>query len=366
MLIAILFAITGYKNQKRPEYKPLFFSMANEWQEIAQDKVIFEYTIKSSDSAYADPNIHNVRLLSNNKGQPRLFFSEIETTVCADGECKLANINVYWNLLGNYVGYGIFPKLPLTKYDHVSFEKEDYAKLHQLFLDDNSILKRRKISDLVDTVSISSSNTSLIHVDAISGATRTEIKESVVKGGLYSCYTLWHIVHGEAKDKMKEHVQSMHSDSLTAYFLYAPYEDYQKYGLKQLPKKDFKHHTAQIVNIFKTNDALTRGYILKKIPDADLSIEKIATQLYNTFPGVDSNARTLLLKKLENANSIAVEIVSQYLDYLTKNQLILYLTYLKENPGKHTKKVKRNLIRTSKNKRYAYSHLVKEYLKNRK
>ncbi|SIQ98206.1 hypothetical protein [Maribacter ulvicola] len=365
--ISVILSIMELNGQMKSDYNPMFFSMNNEWKEITKDESIFEFTVKSLDTIYNTEIAHTVKLLSNNAGEPKLFFSDIETTVCADGECKIANIKVYWNLLGNYVGYGIYPEYPLTKFEHDEFEKEDYAKLHKLLSDDNSILKRRKMSDLIDKVPVAPSNTNLSKdMDGVSGATKREVKESVVKGGLYSCYTLWHIVHGPVKDKMKDYMLSLNTSELNRYFLYTPYKDYQLYALKQLDKTKFKTHSEQIIKIFKTTDALTKSYILKKIPSNVLSEEKITVEYYSTFPDIDINSRTLLLKKIKFANPISVNILSRYLDYLTKNQMELYLKYLESVPNHLYKKIKGELVKMSKNKNYPYSYLVIEFLKNRK
>jgi len=222
------------------------------------------------------------------------------------------------------------------------------------------------MSDLIDKIPVSPSYINSKDLDGISGATKKEIKESVVHGGLYSCYTLWHIVHGEVQEKMKVYLQSISSEVLNHYFLYSPYKDYQEYALKQLDKTEFKEFSKQIINIFKTTDALTRAYILKKIPSDVLSGEKISTQLYNTFPGIDINSRTLLIRKMESANPNTVEILSKYLAYMTKNQLKLYLKYIEETPRSITREVKSNLIRASNYKQYIYSYLIKEFLENRK
>ncbi|MEP5341613.1 MAG: hypothetical protein ABJL44_03450 [Algibacter sp.] len=348
------------------DYKPMFFNMENEWQDVVADIPVFKFKTASLNSSYDSPVSYQVRLLSNKKREPLLFFADIETTVCADGECKLANLKVFWNLLGNYVGYGVDPKLPLTKYEHDAFEEKDYAKLHQLLLDNNSILKRRKMSDLIDTVYVSKSDMFSNQVDAISGATKTEIKESVVKGGLYSCYTLWHIVHGDVNKKIKLYTDSIHTDKLNQYCLNTDYKDYQNYALKHIPKEKYGDHIKQILQIFKTNDGLTRAYVLKKIPDTIFSKQKVTTEIYNTFPEVDINTRTLLIKKIENTDFAAVEILSKYLRYMTKNQLKLYLEYLKNTSENINKKTISNLKRTSKDKNYPYNYMVKEYLNNRK
>jgi len=364
--IVVLYIFMGFQDQKDQDYNPMFFSMNDEWKEISKDEPVFEFVAKSLDSVYNSEIKHQVRLLSNNKGEPRLFFSEIETAVCADGECKLANINVYWNLLGNYVGFGISPKYPLTKFEHHHFKKEDYAKLHQLLLDDNSILKRRKMSDLVDKTLVSSSNIYSDDVDAISGATKTEVKESVVKGGLYSCYTIWHLVHGEVKEKMKEFIKTINSDKLIHNFLSTPYKDYQMYALKQLKKSAYKGHSNQIISIYKTSDALTKVYILKKIPADVLSEEFVTKQFYNEFPLIDINSRTLLIHRLKSANKNALEILSKYVDSMSKNQLKFYLNYLNDSSGFISNSCKSNLKKASKNKRYTYNYLLKEFLNNRK
>lgn len=360
----IFFVGISYQDsQKKVDYTPLFFSMSNEWKNIKKDEPVFNFTVKSLDTTYNSQIDYNVRLLSDHKQQPLLFFSDIETSVCADGECKLANIKVYWNLLGNYVGFGIHPELPLTKYEHDHFEREDYAKLHQLLLDDNSILKRRKMSDLIDKVPVSALNIYSKDIDGVSGATKTEIKESVVKGGLYSCYTLWHIVHGDVQQKIKRYLQKKNSKELNQYFLQAPYKDYQLYALKQLSKTAFKEHSVQVINIFKNTDALTKVYILKKIPD-DVLFEKTTTnQFYKEFKLLDINSRTLLINKLKSANPDAIEILSKHIESMTKNQLKNYLKYLSNNPKLMSSRCKSRLRKSSKNKRFTYSYLIKEFLK---
>ena len=363
--IIIFFIVMGSKDQKKPKHDLMFFSMTNEWEGIKKDEPVFDFVIKSLDNKFNTEINHNVRLLSNSKAEPMLFFSDIETSVCADGVCKLANIKVYWNLLGNYVGFGIHPEYPLTKYEHDSFQKADYAKLHQLLLDDNSILKRRKMSELIDQVPVSESYRSSRGVDGVSGATKTEVKESVVKGGLYSCYTLWHTVHGEVKKKIRRYLLHLNSKALTNYFLYSPYNDYQIYALKQLDKTELKIHSQQIVNIFKTANTLTKAYILKKLTRVRLKNQDLSIQYYEEFSAVGINIRTLLIKNLELANPKAVEILSKYIYSMTKNQVKQYLEYLNNSPDRFTKKVKANLKKSQKNKAYVHSFLITEFLKRK-
>ncbi|WP_346750340.1 hypothetical protein [Splendidivirga corallicola] len=333
--------------------------MNDEWEEVSKDMEVF--TVTNKDTLIN----HNIRLLSTKEGYPRLFFADLETPVCADGECRLAKIKIYWNLLGNYVGYGIDPDEPLTKFEHDPFDKEDYAKLHALLLDDNSVLRNREMSELVDEVPVSISKADFGAVDGISSATKKEIKESVVQGGLYSCYTLWHLVHGEVKKNISAYLQSIYTDSLNNYLLYSDYEDYQYYGLKKLPKEAFEKHFEQVIRIFEKTQPLIRTYILKKIPNNILEDRNNTEQFYRLFSRTDINTKTQLVKKAGSAHLIALEILSGFSSEMTKNQLKLYLEIFNENPENLTPLIKSNLLEAARSEKYAYNYLIKEFLNNK-
>jgi len=355
--LIFLFISLGFQAQKEPEYNPMFFDMKKEWLEITKDSILFSF--KSKDTLI----YHNLRLLSNKENNPRLFYADIKTPVCADGECKLANIKIYWNLVGNYVGYEIYEKNPLTKNEHDPFVKKDYKKLHKLLSDPHSILKLKKITDLVDETPLAlNSLNALRGIDAVSGATKKEIKESVVKGGLYSCYTLWHLVHGDVYTKMNGFLKSIHSESLNKYFLYSPYKEYQKYALKKLTAIEFNHHTEQVLNIFKNSSPLTKGYILKKFPNKLLENPLVIKQLYNSFSKLDINTKTILIDKLKKSHSSAFKIVSEELTTLTKNQLKNYFNNLRQKPNLIKSRIKSNIVKTSSSKKYPYNYMAKKFL----
>lgn len=119
-----------------------------------------------------------IYLLQDINREPVLYSSNIVTPVCADGDCKLMHITLYWTLLGDYAGFDRCVEEPLTKHDHDEFLFADYWKLHELLQDHNSILKRRALDELVTKPKPSE----MEGVDALSGATVKEVKESVVSG----------------------------------------------------------------------------------------------------------------------------------------------------------------------------------------
>lgn len=359
LLIFILLIATGFRVYEKNTREPLHFSMKNEWQEVTLTKDKFSFL--GLDSVMN----HTVQLLSNELNQPRLFYCDLETAVCADGECRLARIKIYWNLLGNYVGYGIHSDEPLTKYDHDPFLKDDYDKLHRLFLDNNSVLRRKTMYELVDKVPVDpASEEKYKGVDGMSSATKKDIADAVVKGGLYSCYTLWHLIHGEAKEKMKSYLKSIESDSLITYFLYSDYKDYQLHALKYLSKEAFTNHSSQVTKIFKEAQPMIRTYILKKIPDEMLGQEEVSQNLYNDFASVGINSRTQLVNKLKAASEYGPETVSNHLDLLTRNQLKSYLNFFAENPEKLSASIESKLYRATDSKSLSYGYLIQEFLDN--
>ena len=188
----------------------------------------------------------DVFMLVDTENVPVLYVSDISTPVCADGECRLMDIRLYWNLLGKYAGFDRYPALPLTKFEHEEFSPDDYLKLHLLLMDDNSMLKRKEIDELVEKPKESK----IKGVDAVAGATVTEVKKSVVSGALYSCYTAWHLVHGPVNDEIKDLTLSSINDDIVLSMLDTNDTDYQLFALEKIGKNQYGKNYKRIAEIF--------------------------------------------------------------------------------------------------------------------
>jgi len=275
---------------------------------------------------------HEFFRLSDAAGMPLLYYADITTPVCIDNLCKPMHIAIYWNLVGAYVGYGVFAKDPLTKYDHDEFLSADHEQLHRLLLDANSVLKRQALSDLFEETAAPAERVTYKgeEVDAVSGATRKEIAESVVEGALYSCYTIWHLVHSPVSEQIQGYTAASYNDALERQFLYAPYADYRLFAMKQLEASDFRGHLPQLLTIFETGTPLLRTYLLKKLP-VDLWAEpEVTASLYGAFSTVDINSRTLLLDHLPDADPQALVLLAEQVTAMSKNQLRSYLQHLEK------------------------------------
>ena len=337
---------------------PIHFAMDKEYETVTQSEEVFSFEGKDSSLT------HSISLLSDKEGFPLLFYSDILTPVCIDNICKPMSIEIYWNLLGAYVGYGVFPEEPLTKYDHDLFEKVDYEKLHRLLLDRHSILERRKLSDLFDANAAAKEKVQFKgqEVDAISGATKKEIKESVVEGALYSCYTIWHLVHGQAAQKMAQYLDSIYTPQLAEYFLNTDYEDYQRYALKHFDANTFETYLPRITEVFIDAKPLTRRYILKKLPKNLWEKEATTIQLYQDFANLDINSQTLLINNLEHAHAKAPELLVTEVESMTKNHLRSYLRFLKSNPQLRTDAMRTAFEKIVAAQRYTYAYLIEAFL----
>lgn len=310
---------------------------------------------------------HLLHLLLDTKGEPLLFHAHINAPVCIDNICKPVHIKLYWNLVGDYVGYGTLDAHPLTKFDHEEFEAEDHEELHRLLQDRHSVLSTKEMSDLFDPNATPKERIRYqgIEVDAVTGATRKEIQETVVEGALYSCYTIWHLVHGEVASDIRHYLGQIYTPAMAQRFLHGHEQAYQYHALRQLDDDAFAREIDRVIEIFAAVKPLIRTYILKRIPASTLEDQQVTAQVFRRFPSVDINTRTLLIKKADVAHASAMELLSAHLSTMTKNQLKLFLATLAGRPSAFTGTVEAHLQQTSRSSDYAYGYLIEEFLQNR-
>src|SRR5690606_7158070 len=65
-----------------------------------------------------------VYLLKDNHGFATYYSTNLTGEVCLDGLCRPINVDIYWDLLGNFADYATTEENRLTKFDHVAFTPE--------------------------------------------------------------------------------------------------------------------------------------------------------------------------------------------------------------------------------------------------
>lgn len=330
---------------------PAYFNL--EWKKKSKLKIKPTSIQINSDSL----DSHLIYVLLNKKQDPVLYYSNILTPVCADGDCKLMQIKLYWTLLGDYAGFDVYDKEPLTKHDHDTFLHEDYLKLHALLLDSKSILKKRKIDELVEKPS----GLELPGIDAVSGATVAEVKETVVSGALYSCYVAWHLVHGNVNQELKKNTIVHLNENVLMDMLYSDNKNYQLFALNKIDNQQINLYYDRIVELFKTSIPLVRISIINNCFAIISKNKNLQIPFWENFSEIDINSQTHLLEYLNSTNIDTFDLLSNDLAIMTKNQLKYFLRQVERQKSMSTK-LNQNLQKFSKLKQEPYSYVVEEFL----
>ena len=349
----LVISLLLFSGKEKDMNKPLFLMLEMKNWEAYQSDPVGEYN--------HDELIEPLTLqLMTHEGQAEFYVSNVRTTVCDDEVCEIMHIKLFWDLVGNYIGYDTVPGHPLTKFDHEPFTSEDYDKLHELLSNDGSILKFKTKEELIDKEKVKASDV----VDGTTGATAVEIKEEVVEGALYTSYTIWHLAYkGDIKNKLTAHTEEVYNDGLEEQFISSGRSGYEIFALKKFTEEDFKEYRPFLLKSMKDGIPLLRKFILNDMPDRLWREEEIQTQVCGIFALLDVNSKTLLLDKLKETEKIhlqSLELLSQEIKGMNKNQLISYLEVLNEQ--KALNKMIISLVKAaSEDNHFQYAHLIYDH-----
>jgi len=264
---------------------------------FAAKKNIREFTITENDTLS-----YTLKLALDDSGRPQYFFRNIFTPVCYTNECKPVYVNFYWDLLGNYMRYDMPEGKILTKVDHDEFKQEDYDKLAEILSRPNSIFADLKMEDLITKGSDSLTS----DVDAKTGATLKTIKNEVIDGAVYTCFTLWKIAYGnQVVDKMKNITETYLNRDMLHSFLNSSNYHYQYAAMEKVidkkgqVKKEFEKDIEKVIggkNLFTARTALQ-----KTGNDFFTGISK-QNWLWETYQSTSYPMQIAILKKLENVS----------------------------------------------------------------
>ncbi|AEL27533.1 hypothetical protein [Cyclobacterium marinum] len=301
------------------------------------------------ESLQTDSLRYDMYLLENELGESEGYMAEIFTPVCHTNECYPVYIDFYWDLLGNYLKYEIPEGELLTKLDHVPFDDEDHEKLQEILSNERSLLKDYKIEELVGSTQTVAAN----GVDAVTGATLKTIKNEVIDGAVYSCYTLWHLAHGEMAEKVKVHTEGLYSKALLIQFLESGHYPYQYWAIEKVINKDLytddKLSTAMLEVLLGDNIFLS-SHLIKVLPEEVFSSLKRQVWLWQTM---EKSPYKLQMKMLDKFNTLKLYPELQ----------IKLLEGLKEgNPAQQRKvySVLKNQLNLSKSLQYQVLDYIKQ------
>lgn len=267
-----------------------------------------QYTVTINDTTE-----YTLQLALDEGEQPLYYFSNLFTPVCLTGECKPVYINFYWDLLGNYTRFD-FPKgAVLTRMDHKPFKPEDYEKLQTILANTHSLLKDVSMEDLVGkgTENLADS------VDAKAGATLKTVKNEVIDGAVYTCYTLWHIAHGKVVTEMQRITETFKTDALLHRFLTGNNHHYQYWAMERVMNADgsvVPDFQSDIQQVIQGKNIFAARFALQKVSTTFFSDNARQQWLWETYQSAGYSLQLVILKKMATlllTNSITEQVAHQ-------------------------------------------------------
>lgn len=269
---------------------------------IAALACIFGYKNKSPDTPVAFVNVADtipmaVFSMKDCLGLPDRYKANIVTPVCESDKCYIIEIDFYWDLIGRFVGYDTIPGKGLTKLDHVPLTPADYLKLQAILSNRNSILSTYTKDELIKSTRTS-------EIDGITGATAAEIKENVISGGVYSCFTLWNIANGPVEDSLQKTTASMFSEGLINKLVSKQDQEINYFLINNFSKEEFRNYLPHVLQTMKQAEGYYIKNAIEKMPEGVVA-DSLAQQFFAAnFFRFNYYAQVALLEKL-NAKSLS-------------------------------------------------------------
>ena len=152
-------------------------------------------------------------------------------------------------------------------------------------------------------------------------------------------------------------------DNQLSSFLNSERGTYRLFAFQNFKESHYDLYADYWLIALKNDMPITRKFIIKNIPQELWLTSKIQDKISGFFSFYDVNTRTYLLNKMEKSDFIStnsLENISNDIQLMNKNQLLLYLSLLKRN-STITKTISDNINNAKKNQSYNYSYLLNEF-----
>lgn len=221
------------------------------------------------------------------------YSADIMAPVCEEGICYNVNVTFNWNLIGEFINYQVKPHDPLTKLDHKPFTLGDYAKLQSILTNHDLTFTGLAADKLVV-------KTDDPTVDGYSGATIEAVKNEVIEGALFTCYTLWHIANGAVVDSIRRHTQrQLDTPMITKIIGYqSPSAHY--YLIDNMSEGQFAQHLPEIIGLIRTGKGYFPKNAIEKIPEKLFGKQEMQDFLIQSYDSLSYYTQVACLNKLLN------------------------------------------------------------------
>lgn len=330
---------------------------------------------------------HKLEVKLDHEGNPLGYFMAVKSVFCSDKKCDVITLDMEWNKHGKFVGYTLPVGSTLTKYDHEPFDQGDYAKFNELIQNNNSLLGQLEKGDIIvenkdpekDTKSgkkekpkdVAGKSDALEKVDTISGATAAHIKEEVVEGAAYTCFTMWHWANGDTNQQIRNHAQDIGSSKWLAELLKSKEVDEVDFALQGISRRKLHDTEMQKTALVASSSASMDGY--KILVDYLKNANKNNATLYQSFGELMKTAegkrRAYLLEQSLQQNgappiAFLEETAGKITDFERFYDLQLFLTLLDKHDAK-SDKLFINVGKMLEHKNFFFSRRAHAFLKDK-
>jgi hypothetical protein len=242
-------------------------------------------------------------------GQISGYHMRLMTDVCLDRTCRMIDVTLYWDAIGRYLKLEPSRTFPLTKLNHQPFTATDYRDLDAILRDPHSILQNYSAGD-IDTSSAE-------EVDAVSGATATDLNRQVVQGAAYTCWLLWHWTNGEVADRIRRVTEDAASPRLMNEFLGSSDPDKVRFAIELLQKQRFDgDFTGSAIAALSSGDYETSRLLFQYLTGKPSDSEKLAVELAGALGSVSTHAERQILDWLKSQEPLKPEVLQVLTDRL--------------------------------------------------
>jgi len=281
-----------------------FFAFSQSWNSFDEGKeYIFSYEVN-------DTLEFEVFLVENPYDGNKYYASKLLTNVCSDQICLPIEINLFWDLLGNFHHFSREEDFNFTKFDHKYFEKHDYEKLQQILMDTLSALRDYDVEDLIDKNSEKFS----VEIDAVTRPTSALFSNVTVPGALYTVYTLWHIVNGSIKQRLHAYTKQHYRErNWPIYFARSKVSKYQEYFLKNVSSMEINTYQKEIIDLLFATDDFVPHYAIDILEQNVFKKPQQYNRILKRLNELEPHVITEILNTISAPNKETLEAFNSFL-----------------------------------------------------
>ncbi len=265
--------------------------------------------------------------VQDKQSEPLEFYMDVESVVCGDNQCRIDLVRIYWDKFGRYDRLQLPDGVALEKAGGELFSASDYDKLETILKDENSSLQEVYKNEIVGTIGGEG-------IDAMTGATILVEKSAYVQGAVWTCYSLWHWAHGNAKQIIRNITGDAYSISELQHLLEQNKNPH--FAIEQLiRRKDFSKSTNEfLLKAIEVNSTLLKPSLPYWETAPDLVYLSAMQQL---IPNANKTNRLLcfntILQASQNLPPNFFNELNLPLQELTYQEIDLFLRILVKKNG---------------------------------